>query len=631
MALELRGLLRMAFSTAGMASLLALCASASADELLIDFAKPGAEALVKANGKSEATGFAIVDAGGAKALEVVCHAGDESYPGVVIMPGNGNAWDLSAFAFIEVKGTNLSDKPLSLNIRIDNDGDWRDNPWNSNNFAVPAGKTAVGKVYFGFSYGKPAYKLDASKVAKILVFTGRSNDERKFGIDAIQASGISGETPAGFIRSVKPAGGLLADFSSGGFAQQLEARGAEAALSGGALLTKASSGSKERSPSIACKAPQGTSLDLSEFTQVDFNVKNEGPAPLRVVCRVDGRNCDGKDNCAFGEAALQPGERKRVSVPFASGKPWTKGEKGSGSRLSSCDVVGFLVSIDKGSQDAKISIDSVKAGVKTAELPSWLGKRPPVDGDWKLTFEDNFDGNSIDQSKWSFYGPNYWDKQSHWSKDNVIVEGGLAKLRYERKTGFHNDDPKGKRSDYAAGFLESYGKWTQRYGYFEARMKIPSAPGLWPAFWLMPDRGESAGPQWKRQDTANGGMEFDVMENLTRWGANRYNIAMHWDGYMEAHKIGGHDRIYAEPDKDGFITCGLLWIPGLAVYYCNGKEVLRWDDARVSSIQSDMMFTLPQGGWDNNAIDDSKLPADFVIDYVRVWQRADLGALKDAK
>jgi hypothetical protein len=31
-------------------------------------------------------------------------------------------------------------------------------------------------------------------------------------------------------------------------------------------------------------------------------------------------------------------------------------------------------------------------------------------------------------------------------------------------------------------------------------------------------------------------MEFDIMEHLTRWGPNRFNIAMHYDGYGEGHK-----------------------------------------------------------------------------------------------
>jgi hypothetical protein len=37
-----------------------------------------------------------------------------------------------------------------------------------------------------------------------------------------------------------------------------------------------------------------------------------------------------------------------------------------------------------------------------------------------------------------------------------------------------------------------------------------------PTFWMMPDRGESAGPQGKRADTGNGGMELDIMERIFR-------------------------------------------------------------------------------------------------------------------
>ena len=85
-------------------------------------------------------------------------------------------------------------------------------------------------------------------------------------------------------------------------------------------------------------------------------------------------------------------------------------------------------------------------------------------------------------------------------------------------------------------------------------------------------------------------------------------------------------RTFRWPDRDGFLTCGLLWTPGSAIYYCNGREVARWDEPRISSVPSDLMFTLPSGGWDNSSLDDAQLPDDFIIDYVRVWQRKDLAA-----
>jgi beta-glucanase (GH16 family) len=246
-----------------------------------------------------------------------------------------------------------------------------------------------------------------------------------------------------------------------------------------------------------------------------------------------------------------------------------------------------------------------------------------VAGEWTQTFRDEFEGSAVDTNKWSFYGENYWDKVTHFTRDTTYVKGGLAHLKLMKQRGHHNDDPKRPQSDYATGFLESYGKFTQRYGYFEARMKLPTAPGLWPAFWMMPDRGGD-GPQWQRSDTKNGGMELDIMEHLTRWGVNRFNIATHWDGYGKEHQSNGSHAIYYTPDEDGFVTSGVLWTPGELVFFCQGREIGRWKNERVSSVPEHIMFTLPAGGWDNDWLDDAKLPDEFLIDYVRVWQRADL-------
>jgi len=124
-------------------------------------------------------------------------------------------------------------------------------------------------------------------------------------------------------------------------------------------------------------------------------------------------------------------------------------------------------------------------------------------------------------------------------------------------------------------------------------------------------------------------MEFDVAEYLSRWGPYRMNVAWHWDGYGKEHKATGSTTIYFQPDKDGFVTSGVLWLPGLSVYYLNGNEVARWENPRVSNVESDIMFTNVSGGWDNNGIDDTKLPDNFVIDYVRVWQRKDLASEVD--
>jgi beta-glucanase (GH16 family) len=563
--------------------------------------------------------------------------GKDGYPGLGIKPADGK-WDLSRFGHVEARITNTGASSLNLSLRVDNEGDWHDNPWNVQSLNLKPGASGTVKVMFGYSWGKPGYALNPAAVVRVLLFTGKSKTDRSFRIEALEAGGPAGEKPPVDPKSIRiePKSGVI--FGEGADpAPEFEAKGGHASLTGNALRVEFPAAVKGEQ--VLVVKPSVGRWDLRKASVVRVKLKNEGKSP--VAPRVQVSSDGGPTDMVTG-AELAPGAEGEITVPFASAVAWKgipnsgnrtswDGEKGTGSRFGS-DAAG-AVRIQPGSKNrgeaASLSVESIVADAPTAQLPEWIGKRPPVEGEWDKTFDDEFDGSAVDASKWNIYGSNYWDKKTHWSKDNVIVSNGMATLRYEKKTGYQNDDPKQKQTPYAAGFLETYGKWVQRYGYFETRVKLPQAPGLWPAFWVMPDRGEAAGPQWKRQDTKKGAMEFDVMEHLTRWGPYRYNIAMHWDGYQKEHKQTGTTKIYIQPDKDGFITCGLLWLPGSVTYYCNGQVVLSWDDPRISNVQSDLMFTFPAGGWDNNAIDDAKLPADFVIDYVRVWQRKDLASPVD--
>ena len=309
---------------------------------------------------------------------------------------------------------------------------------------------------------------------------------------------------------------------------------------------------------------------------------------------------------------------------------------GTGSTYKSNITSGISFLPDKGPGAKSISVTSVVAGMPPLNLPAWLGKKPPVDGDWVQTLNENFDGDSIDPKKWNIYSEKEWHlgANTHYSKDNVIVKDGKLILRVEKKRGHQNDNPDYLTNDYATGYADTFGKWTQRYGYFEIRMKLQTAPSMFPAFWLMPDRGiDTPDGQWgksaNRTSTKDGGMEFDIMETLSIWGPYRHDFGMHWDGYMKYHKSNGMFNAYVQPDKDGFITVGMLWTPGVVVMYDNGKENARWESPRVANTQEYILLTALTGGWESEPMDDAQLPADLVIDYIRVWQRKDLATPED--
>ena len=553
----------------------------------------------------------------APGLTVNIQPGEEGYPGVTLAP-SGKAWDLSAYGHVDACVKNLGTKAVSVCLRIDDDGDWQANPWNAENLYLKAGETGTIKVIFGYLFGyRPGYALKSASVTKLLLFAGKSKDKpQAFLVESLTAAGEPGEKPPvdpKSIRTVPPGGVLLS--AAAGVEMKAEARTLLASWSGpktnGTLRLTLPPGKTEGR--IALKPPVGR-WNLRAGTEFRASLRNDGKAPLTAAVTLES-NGGPSDSLT---AALPPGSRQELVIPFPLPKPWDGNDKKSGTHFTSETASGVTLTLarDAGASEGEGSavIESLAIAAPPAALPDWLGKRPPADGKWKMTFQDEFDGTQIDTNKWSTYGENYWDKVSHFTKETTFVSGGLAHLRFEKKRGHHNDDPNRPESDYATGFLESFGKFTQRYGYFEARMKLPTAPGLWPAFWMMPDRGGS-GPQWQRSDTKSGGMEFDIMEHLTRWGANRFNIAMHWDGYGKEHKQIGSTCVYFTPDKDGFVTSGLLWEPGLLVFFCQGQEVGRWANERVASVPEDIMFTLPAGGWDNDWLDHARLPDEFVIDY----------------
>lgn len=572
-------------------------------------------------------------------LMVKVQSGQESYPGVHIKP-KGGPWDLSAYGHVQARLVNTGIKPILVSLRVD--GQTAEGEWGSNTetTSIQPGGTGLAKVYFGFTYGqKPGAKLKTSAIVKVVLFVNKSDVEQSFRLEALEAGGPAGEQPPVKPENVriKPENGRI--FGSGAVlrAEQIEPNGgAVAALEDGGIGIQFPADDKPKWVSLK---PTLGRWDLREAYGVRVIYKNTGTVPVALRLKVNSNG--GPTDVGVVSTPVPPGGEGAVTAPFAARVPWQgikdsvktswDGQKGTGTRFSSDAVSSITLSVEKGTDTQSVLVTAIEAGrLDPLPIPEWLGQRPPVEGEWVKTFEENFDGDRVDQSIWNVYTANYWDKRTHFSISNVVVGGGVVRLHYEKKTGHHNDSLTEKETGYASGFLDTYGKWVQRYGYFESRMKVPTAPGLWPAFWLMPDRGAAAGPQWVRADTGNSGMEFDIMEHLTRWGPNRFNIAFHWDGYGKDHQQTGSQNIYYQPDAEGYVTSGLLWLPGLAVIYANGVEVARWETARMSTIPSDFMFTHVSGGWDNNAIDDATLPDDYVIDYVRAWQRKDLASPLDS-
>ena len=110
---------------------------------------------------------------------------------------------------------------------------------------------------------------------------------------------------------------------------------------------------------------------------------------------------------------------------------------------------------------------------------------PPVAGNWTLTFFDDFNGTALDPKKWR-QGKHHLDLagQAGNSGKHATVKNGSLQLLAEKKPITFA----GEKFQYSTGEISTFKKFRQRYGYFEARIKYDAIVGVWPAFWLMPNR-----------------------------------------------------------------------------------------------------------------------------------------------
>lgn len=228
-----------------------------------------------------------------------------------------------------------------------------------------------------------------------------------------------------------------------------------------------------------------------------------------------------------------------------------------------------------------------------------------------LLFEDNFDGTALNDDNWELCPE--WDRQGAycvWDNDMTSLDGeGHLVLRAEW------DADEGR---VRSGAVRTNGRFTAGYGYYEASIKFPVAPGTWGAFWMM--CGNVAG----ESDGAADGVEIDIIESINN-EANACNHALHWDGYGDAHKQAGPGQFYDKNIYDGnFHTFALERTPDGYTFYIDDEETWHADADTCAPCPEDgyIKLTVEAAEWAGAGTDASiaALPAEMLVDYVRVYK-----------
>jgi len=222
----------------------------------------------------------------------------------------------------------------------------------------------------------------------------------------------------------------------------------------------------------------------------------------------------------------------------------------------------------------------------------------PIDSTWTLTFDDEFNGNSVNTEHW---GTNWLGapgeitkpinsaEQAAYDPAEVSVSDGNLHLHTDNRSVKVG----GKNYNMVAGVVQSDGHFEQTYGYFEARIYLDGSGGNiynWPAFWL-------DGQNWPNDG------ECDIVEGLSGQAS--------WHFHSASGAPGGT----ASGDYTGWHTYGALWEPGSVTYYYDGVEV----GNITSGITSSPMFMILNDGVSSRIGGPTHVPSDMMVDWVHVY------------
>jgi beta-glucanase (GH16 family) len=161
---------------------------------------------------------------------------------------------------------------------------------------------------------------------------------------------------------------------------------------------------------------------------------------------------------------------------------------------------------------------------------------------------------------------------------------------------------------YTSGMISTKQSFAQTYGYFEMRAELPQTAGGWPAFWLVPADGS-----WPP--------ELDVMETLSNDPHADWTT---WHSQATGSHTSNGVASYIPDTADGFHTYGVLWTKTDLAWYVDGVEVFHQATPADMNKPMYMIANLALGGW-GGAIDNSAMPAEMTIDYIRAYQLSDTG------
>jgi len=242
---------------------------------------------------------------------------------------------------------------------------------------------------------------------------------------------------------------------------------------------------------------------------------------------------------------------------------------------------------------------------------------------WVPTISDEFEGaegEPPDPAIWSYDigGDGWGNNQLEFNTDrreNVSLDGQGHLRIVAREESFMGND-------YTSGRIKTQGLFEQKHGRFEARIKLPEGQGLWPAFWMLGSNIDEV--PWP------GCGEIDILEYQGQ-RPERVFASLHGPGYSGGNPITGD---FSLPDGESFAedfhVFAVDWDPSRITFSVDAEvyHVVNSTDVRILGdwvFNQDffMILNLAVGGNLGGPVGpDTVFPAQMLVDYVRIFERA---------
>lgn len=223
----------------------------------------------------------------------------------------------------------------------------------------------------------------------------------------------------------------------------------------------------------------------------------------------------------------------------------------------------------------------------------------PEELGYRLAWADEFEGTELDATKWAIRGEGKRGL-GRVSREAIEVTDGYLKLKAFEKDG-----------EILVGMVGTQDTYMTRYGYFECRAQLQRGGGIWAAFWIQ-------SPQISQgEDPAKFGAEIDIVEFFRKLGTDIVSHNVHW-AYGPNQQSTRGMQSYLKGVSEGFHLFALEWTPESYTFYVDGYKFY---EVKVGISQIDEYMILSMEPPQKEEIHNMKLPDEFIVDYVRVYQK----------